>query len=146
MKEHRHIISNKLRYYQQRIDELKTEIKNCKISIDDLRMPLRATSYDKEPGKGENQSPVETAIIEIEKYERRIIRAEKEKDKCKNDFEKFISPLDYIHGSIIRYYYIDRLKAVQIGIKTNYSTDSIKRLIAEAQDILYNTYKNTAQL
>ena len=146
MKNERKIINDKLWNYAKRIDELNTEIQMCNLLINDLANPLKATSYDKEPGKGENNSTVESAVLLRERYCQSIAKSTQEKEKVMREFEAYISPTNITQRAILRDRYINRCNNRKLCYNHNYSEDHIKRLIAEAQDILYNTYKNTAQL
>lgn len=142
MKPERKIINDKLWEFANKLDKLNTDIRMYDILLEDLGNPLKATSYDKESGNGENSSTVESAVILRERYCKSIEDCTRAKEKCMREFEEYISPLKFHCRQILRAKYIDGLNISKIARKTNYSEQHTKLLLSQAQDELYRIYKD----
>lgn len=140
MKPERKIINDKLWEFANKLDKLNTDIRMYDILLEDLGNPLKATSYDKESGNGENSSTVESAVILRERYCKSIEDCTRAKEKCMREFEEYISPLKLQAKLILRERYINGSNIRRTAIQLNYSEVRVKEIMAEAQDYLYKKY------
>lgn len=137
MKPERKIINDKLWEFANRLDKLNTDIRMYDILLEDLGNPLKATSYDKESGNGENSSTVESAVILRERYCKSIEDCTRAKEKCMREFEEYISPLKFHCRQILRAKYIEGSNNLQLARKFNYTKDGINYVLRTALDTLY---------
>lgn len=142
MKYERKVINDKLWGYARELDRLNTEIICCNDLIKDLENPLKATTYDNiGSGGAPADSTVERSVLLRDSYIKRIEEANIQKDKCKQDFEQYISPLKLDCIKILRMRYIDCIKPREIARKLNYSESTVAHSIGTGLEHLYWYYK-----
>ena len=146
MKYERKIVNDRLWYYARELDRLKTEIACCNELIKDLANPLSATVCDGVGVKnGRNDSMVERSVLMRDEYNARIDEATLEKNRCRQEFEQYISPLKLECIRFLRMRYIDGIKPREIARRLNYSESTVRHSIGNSQEYLYRYHKKIAK-
>ena len=137
MKQHRYEVSRKLWGFGNKIRDIDSEITNRNIFIGQAYNPTKAFAFDRMPsGKGTTSDVTANTVILVERYQDEVLKLIEAKEQMMNEFELYISDLEYRHKEILRLRYMNGYSIRKISFKVDYCEDYVKELLRNSQDKL----------
>ena len=137
MTEKRYKADCTLKQIAKRIYNIRMEIEQAKVTYASAKLPSVSNFSGVSISNGRKADSTGETVLLREQTEKRIIALSKEIDELHGLFFGLLKYCDKDSAEIIKAYYLERKKILNISIESYFSVDTCNRKLASGRDAVY---------